>query len=226
MYAIIPGVATLGVAGLLAIFAAQSLARRRQADPVSAGFDLAVAAGGMSWAVSETARPRLVVTKFGAETPTRPATGPDENVAVRLDRLRQALDQLTGLLLIGTSGEDGQARFLASLGRDGACVEQQVAASAFCMRRLGTLMLSTGGGEAFLVARSATSVMSGGPRDPRAIWSDFLAALAFLTGACQRRNSTIHLEEVEATALAIEKLCLSLIKTERLERLLASGLEP
>ena len=116
MYAIIPGVATLGVAGLLAAFAAHSLTRRRQANPLSAGFGLTLAAGGMTWAASETARPRLVVTRFGAESPIRPATRPDENVAVRLDRLRQALDQLTGLLLIGTSGEDGQARFLASLG--------------------------------------------------------------------------------------------------------------
>jgi hypothetical protein len=222
MYAIVPGVATLGVAGLLAIFAAHSLARRRQAGHVSTGFNLATAAGGISWAASEISRPRLVVTKFGGEAPTRPATGPDENVAVRLDRLRQALDQLTGLLLIGTSGEDGQALFLASLGRDG-CVEHEVAASALCMRRLGTLMLSTGGGEAFLVARSASAVAPGELRDSRAIWSDFLAALAFLTGACQRRNSTIHLDEVEATALAIEELCLSLVKTERLERLLATG---
>lgn len=224
MYAIVPGVATLGVAGLLAIFAAHSLARRRQAGHVSTGFNLATAAGGMSWAASEISRPRLVVTKFGGEAPTRPATGPDENVVVRLDRLRQALDQLTGLLLIGTSGEDGQALFLTSLGRDGG-VEHEVAASALCMRRLGTLMLSTGGGEAFLVARSASAsaVASGELRDSRAIWSDFLAALAFLTGACQRRNSTIHLDEVEATALAIEELCLSLVKTERLERLLATG---
>ena len=223
MYAIIPGVATLGVAGLLAVFAAQSVARRRHADTVSAGLGSFMTPGGMSWAASETARPRLVVTKFGAESAIRPAVGPEENVAVRLDRLRQALDQLTGLLLIGTSGEDGQALFLASLGKDGGCVEHEVAASALCMRRLGTLMLSTGGGEAFLVARSATSVRPGDLRDSRAIWSDFLAALAFLTGACQRRNSTIHLEEVEATALAIEELCLSLIKTERLGRLLATG---
>ncbi|MES3026898.1 MAG: hypothetical protein V4820_03455 [Pseudomonadota bacterium] len=226
MYAIIPGVATLGVAGLLAIFAAHALARRRQADPVSAGLGLAMAAGGMAWAASETAKPRLVVTRFGAESPNRPATRPDENVAVRLDRLRQALDQLTGLLLIGTSGDDGQARFLASLGGDGGRVERQVAASAVCMRRLGTLMLSTGGGDAFLVARSATPVSTGEGRDARAIWSDFLAALAFLTGACQRRSSTIHLGEVEATALAIEDLCLSLVKTERLQHLLATGLEP
>lgn len=223
MYAIIPGVATLGVAGLLAVFAAHSLARRRPADHVSAGFNLAMAAGGMSWAASEISRPRLVVTKFGADPPTRPAAGPEENVAGRLDRLRQALDQLTGLLLIGTSGEDGQALFLASLGQDGGCVEHEVAAAALCMRRLGTLMLSTGGGDAFLVARSATAVTTGEPRDSRAIWSDFLAALAFLIGACQRRNSTIHLEEVEATAFAIDELCLSLARTERLERLLTTG---
>lgn len=222
MYAIIPGVATLGVAGLLAAFAAHSLTRRRQTNPLSARFGLTLAAGSMSWAASETARPRLVVTKFGAESPTRPATRPDENVAVRLDRLRQALDQLTGLLLIGTSGEDGQARFLASLGGGGGGVEREVAASAACMRRLGTLMLSTGGGDAFLVARSATT---GEPRSSRAVWSDFLAALAFLTGACQRRNSTIHLDEVEATAFALEELCLSLAKTERLGRLLTTDIE-
>lgn len=223
MYAIIPGVATLGVAGLLAIFAAQSLARRRQADHGSAGFNLAMTAGGMPWAASESARPRLVVTRFGAESSTRPATGPDENVAVRLDRLRQALDQLTGLLLIGTSGEDGQTLFLASLEGDGGHIEREVAAAAVCMRRLGTLMLSTGGGDAFLVARSAASTMSAtsGLRDVRAIWTDFLAALAFLTGACQRRNSTIHLEEVEATALAMEELCRSLARTDRLTQLLA-----
>lgn len=173
----------------------------------------------MSWAASETARPRLVVTKFGAEPPTRPAAGSDENVAVRLDRLRQALDQLTGLLLIGTSGEDGQAQFLACLGDGGGQVAREVAASAIAMRRLGTLVLSGGGGDAFLVARSAAT--TGDQHDARAIWSDFLAALAFLTGACQRCNSTIHLEEVEATALAIEELCLSLARTEHLRRRLA-----
>ncbi len=223
MYAIIPGVAMLGVAGFLAIFAAQSLARRRQADHGSGNLNLAMAAGGLSWAASETARPGLVVTRFGAESATRQAAGPDENATVRLERLRQALDQLTGLLLIGTTGEDGQALFLASLEDDGGYIGRQVAAAAVCMRRLGTLMLSTGGGDAFLVARSAASAVSatGGLRDVRAIWTDFLAALSFLTGACQRRNSTIHLEEVEATALAIEELCRSLARTDRLTRLLA-----
>ena len=160
MYAILPGVATLGAAGLLAILAAHSSVRRRHAGHVPAGAGFAMVAGGMTWAASEPTRPRLVVTKFDAEPAGRPAMGADDNVAVRLDRLRQALDQLTGLLLIGTAGEDGQA--------------------------------------------------------------DFLAALAFLTGACQRRNSTIHLEEVEETALAIEGLCFSLARTERMQRLLGA----
>ena len=222
MYAILPGVATLGAAGLLAFMVAHSAVRRRQAAHLPAGAGLAMAAGGMTWAASEATRPRLVVTKFGAEPAARPAMGADENVAVRLDRLRQALDQLTGLLLIGTAGEDGQANFLASLGDSGGLVEREVAASAIAMRRLGTLMLSAGGGEAFLVARSATGAASGEQQDARAIWSDFLAALAFLTGACQRRNSTIHLEEVEDTALAIEGLCFSLARTARLQRLLGA----
>jgi hypothetical protein len=222
MYAILPGVATLGAAGLLAILAAHSSVRRRQAGHVPAGAGFAMVAGGMTWAASEATRPRLVVTKFDAEPAGRPAMGADDNVAVRLDRLRQALDQLTGLLLIGTAGEDGQADFLASLGDNGGFVERKVAASAIAMRRLGTLMLSTGGGDAFLVARSATGAAMSQRQDARAIWSDFLAALAFLTGACQRRNSTIHLEEVEETALAIEGLCFSLARTERMQRLLGA----
>ena len=220
MYAILPGVATLGAAGLLAVMFAHSSVRRRQSAPLPAGVGLAMAAGGMTWAASEATRPRLVVTKFGAEPTARPERDDDDNVSVRLDRLRQALDQLTGLLLIGTAGEGGQANFLASLGGMGGLVEREVAVSAVAMRRLGTLMLSTGGGEAFLVARSAAGAAMGEGPDARAIWSDFLSALAFLTGACQRRNSTIHMDEVEDTAVAIEGLCFSLARTERLQRLL------
>lgn len=220
MYAIIPGVATLGVAGLVAILAA-SLARRRQVDCAWAGLGQAIGPGGMSWAANEAARPRLVVIKLGAATPTTPVGAPDDNVVVRLERLRQALDQLTGLLLIGSSGEDGQAQFLASLVGDGR-VQRDVAASALSMRRLGTLMSSASGGDAFLTARSATASESG---DVQAIWGDFLSALAFLTGACQRFNSTVHLGEVEATAITLEELCLSLTKTGRLRGLLANGPE-
>ena len=220
MYAILPGVATLGAAGLLAVMFAHSSVRRRQSGHLTAGVGLAMAAGGMTWAASESTRPRLVVTKFGAESAARPGRDDDEHVAVRLDRLRQALDQLTGLLLIGTAGEDGQANFLASIGGEGGLVGREVAASAIAMRRLGTLMLSTGGGDAFLVARSAAGAAMGEEQDARAIWSDFLSALAFLTGACQRRNSTIHMDEVQDTAVAIEGLCFSLARTERLRSLL------
>lgn len=173
----------------------------------------------MSWAASEDARPRprLVVTRFGGDAALGPPRAPGEGVAVRLDRLRHALDQLTALLLVATSGDDGQARFVANLGDGGGPVDREVAASAMAMRRLGTLMLSVNGGEAILVAPS-TAYGSGDldRQDSRAIWSDFLAALAFLTGACRRQGSTIHLGEVEATALAIEHLCVSLAKTDLL----------
>lgn len=222
MYANLPDVATLGAVGLLAVMVAHSSVRRRQADHLPAGVGLAIAAAGTTWAASEATRPRLVVTKFGAGPTPPPAMGADESAAARLDRLRQALDQLTGLLLIATAGADDQANFLTSLGDDGGLVEREVADSAIAMRRLGTLMLSTGGGDAFLVARSATGAASDDPQDARAIWSNFLAALAFLTGACQRRDSTIHLGEVDDTALAIEGLCFSLAQTERLRRLLGA----
>jgi hypothetical protein len=182
-----------------------------------------MAAGRASWAASEPSRPRpqLVVTRFDRDPPLRPPTGPEPHATVRLDRLREALDQLTGLLLVGTAGEHGQARFLASL--EGGEHDLKVAASALAMRRLGTLMLSSEGGEAFLVARSAVHGRAGAQGDTRAIWEDFLAALAFLTGACQRRRSTIHLEEVEAAALSVEHLCHALSRTEPLAARLRAG---
>lgn len=219
MYAILPGVATLGVAGLVSWLAAHSSARRRQAESGLAGLSPAMPWTGMSWAASEDARPRprLVVTRFGSDAAMGPLPAPAEGVAVRLDRLRHALDQLTALLLVATSGDDGQARFVANLGDGGGPVDREVAASAMAMRRLGTLMLSASGGEAILVApSSAYGSADLDQQDSRAIWSDFLAALAFLTGACRRHGSTIHLGEVEATALAIEHLCVSLAKTDLL----------
>jgi hypothetical protein len=210
MYAILPGVATLGAAGLFTLFATHLTGRRPQAARVAASTGAA-----LSWAASETTkRPAgLAVTRFAGDRSAR-RPGSHEQVTVRLDRLREALDQLTGLLLVGTSGEDGQARFLASLENSDGSIGREVAASALAMRRLGTLMLSVDGGETFLVARSAMVGPAG--RDIRAIWEDFVAALAFLTGACQRSASTIHLNEVEATALSIERLCLSLSRTEPL----------
>lgn len=220
MYAIVPGVATLGAAALLTLFAVHQTAPRRQA-----GRAAAMAAGRASWAASEPSRPRpqLVVTRFERDPPLRPPTGPEPHATVRLDRLREALDQLTGLLLVGAAGEHGQARFLASLGGGEHPIDLKIAASALAMRRLGTLMLSSEGGEAFLVARSAVRGRAGAQGDTRAIWEDFLAALAFLTGACQRRRSTIHLEEVEAAALSVEHLCQALSRTELVAARLRAG---